>query len=401
MTKVEKKVLEFIEKHVHVIFAVAVVLIGTFMRMAGRHFVSKDAGLFLLNWYDEIAENGISKQVGDYNIPYQILIYLMTKLPINVLSAFKMVSCIFDLGIALLAGLFAHTVSQREKQRNAVLAFTFVFCSPIVIMNSAVWAQCDAIYAFFALAALLMLFKEKYILSFVLWGLSLAFKLQAIYLLPFYLIYYVCRKKYSLLHFLVVPPTVVLASLPGLLAGRRFMEVIDIYVNQTKAWDVLYINYANVYALVADSEVRGNYEMFRNFAMFLTLLLLGIGLYQCVCRKAQLQHPKEFWGMVIWTLFTCNFFLTNMHERYAYLLEIIAILYCFITTKGIPLAVFLNLASIFTYAYFLFAYRAVSLNVAALAVFLLYAVFSVWMFRCVLGEEQGKMDRIVDTEDRD
>lgn len=138
----------FIEGHIHFFFAVAVVLIGLLMRGTGRHFVSDGARLYLINWYDKIAKNGISEQVDNYNIPYQIIIYLMTKLPISTLTAYKAVSCIFDFGIALLVCLYVWTVSKRKNIKNAILAFTFVFCSPIVIMNSAVWAQCDAIYAF-------------------------------------------------------------------------------------------------------------------------------------------------------------------------------------------------------------------------------------------------------------
>lgn len=283
----------FIEGHIHFFFAVAVVLIGLLMRGTGRHFVSDGARLYLINWYDKIAKNGISEQVDNYNIPYQIIIYLMTKLPISTLTAYKAVSCIFDFGIALLVCLYVWTVSKRKNIKNAILAFTFVFCSPIVIMNSAVWAQCDAIYAFFALAALFSMFKEKYVLSFVLWGISFAFKLQAIYLLPFYLIYYLCRKP-------------------------------------------------------------------------------------------EFQEAKVFWGIAIWSLYTCNFFLTNMHERYAYILEIVAILYCFVTPMGIPLAVLLNLASVFTYANYLFGYQAIPLNIVAFGGIFLYAAFSFWLFRSVL-----------------
>lgn len=137
------------------------------------------------------------------------------------------------------------------------------------------------------------MFKEKYVLSFVLWGISFAFKLQAIYLLPFYLIYYLCRKP-------------------------------------------------------------------------------------------EFQEAKVFWGIAIWSLYTCNFFLTNMHERYAYILEIVAILYCFVTPMGIPLAVLLNLASVFTYANYLFGYQAIPSNIVAFEGIFLYAAFSFWLFRSVL-----------------
>ena len=92
MISAEKKLLYFIEKHIHLLFAGAVLLIGCCMRIAGFHFLSHDAKCYLLKWYDQIAANGISEQVGNYNIPYQLIIYLLTKLPLKPLHAYKVVS---------------------------------------------------------------------------------------------------------------------------------------------------------------------------------------------------------------------------------------------------------------------------------------------------------------------
>ena len=101
MISAEKKLLYFIEKHIHLLFAGAVLLIGCCMRIAGFHFLSHDAKCYLLKWYDQIAANGISEQVGNYNIPYQLIIYLLTKLPLKPLHAYKVVSCAFDLAMAM------------------------------------------------------------------------------------------------------------------------------------------------------------------------------------------------------------------------------------------------------------------------------------------------------------
>lgn len=380
MISAEKKLLYFIEKHIHLLFAGAVLLIGCCMRIAGFHFLSHDAKCYLLKWYDQIAANGISEQVGNYNIPYQLIIYLLTKLPLKPLHAYKVVSCAFDLAMALLGGYIVWDMADKNKERKGILAFTFVFCSPIVLMNSSVWAQCDSMYAFFGIAALYFLFREKFTFSFILLGLSFAFKLQAIFFLPFFLIYYVCRKKYSIFHFLIIPMMMAIASLPGLIAGHSPKEILGIYIGQTNTFNRVYANFPSVYALLTNAKGSGDYPMFRKMAILFMVLMLGIGLYFCIVKKVQLDSKKVFWGILIWSLYTCCLFLPNMHERYAYVLEVVAILYCFLTPAGIPFAIVVNLLSIFTYGKYLFGYRAISLEVSALINLIAYVSFTYWLF---------------------
>lgn len=386
MLKTEKRLIEYIEAHIHIFFATAVLVIGCGMRLAGYHFVSHDAGAYLLKWYNQILESGISRQVGNYNIPYQVIIYLLTKLPLAPLHAYKTVSCAFDLGMSLLVGWAAWFFSDIKRETKGVLAFALVFCSPAVILNSAVWAQCDSIYTFFGIAAFLALYREKYRASFVLLGLSFAFKLQAAFFLPIFLICYVCRKKFSILNFLIIPVMMIVMSAPGLLAGRNVLDIFGIYSVQTNTYNRVYANFPNVYALASDPGGSGDYTMFRRYALMLTVLLLGFGLYLCVQKGRKFWTLRMFWAVVLWTLYTCNFFLPNMHERYAYALEVLSILYCFITPEGIPLAIVLNVLPIFSYCDYLLGYRALSLPASSLISLAAYACLTFWVFYKNAGE---------------
>lgn len=380
MSKAERRFIEYIESHIHLFFAAAVLVIGCGMRLAGYHFVSHDAGAYLLKWYDQIVERGISEQIGNYNIPYQILICILTKLPLAPLHAYKTVSCAFDLGMALLSGWIVWLLAENRREEKGVLAFTLVFCSPVVILNSAVWAQCDSIYTFFGIAALFALYREKYPAAFILLGLSFAFKLQAVFFLPFFLICYVCRKKFSILYFALVPAMMVLLSVPGLIAGRSVLDIFGIYSEQTKIYSRVYANFPNVYTLAADAGGSGEYTMFRWYAIMLTILVLGTGLYLCVQKGARLWNAQVFWAVVLWSLYSCTFFLPNMHERYAYALEVLSILYCFITPAGIPFAIVINVLPVFSYCDYLFGYRALSLPVSSLISLAVYACLTFWTF---------------------
>ena len=69
-----------------------------------------------------------------------------------------------------------------------------------------------------------------------------------------------------------------------------------------------------------------------------------------------------------------------MHERYAYVLEVMAIFYTFLEPAGIVLAIGTNLLSIFTYGNYLFEYRAISLPISSLISLILYSGFTYWLF---------------------
>ena len=119
MFKAEKKILEFIEKHISIIGLIGFFAIGALMRLVTRNFVSEDAYNYLLGWYDDIKNAGgfkaLSEQVGNYNVLYQTLIALFTYLPIPALFAYKGLSIIFDLMLSLLIGYIVYKESASEK----------------------------------------------------------------------------------------------------------------------------------------------------------------------------------------------------------------------------------------------------------------------------------------------
>lgn len=100
----EEKALQWLEKHIWAVAVPPIVLLGVYARYCLRDFVSIDYTAFLEPWYQQIQATGLGQQVGDYNMPYQFLIFLMTKLPLPPLDAYKVVSCFFDCLLALAAG---------------------------------------------------------------------------------------------------------------------------------------------------------------------------------------------------------------------------------------------------------------------------------------------------------
>ena len=218
MTKIEKNIITWLEEHVHICFFIAVLILGCVMRIAGFHFIGSDMELCLLDWYKDIMQKGISEQVGNYNIPYQVIILILTKLPLKPHHAYKLVSCAFDLAMAFAGGWIGWKICEDNKKTKALFAFSIVFLSPLVVINSAVWGQCDSIYTFFVLLALMFLYEDKKLISFIMLGSAFAFKLQAVFIVPFFIYCYVRRKKFSITYFLLIPIMMIFWSLPCIFA---------------------------------------------------------------------------------------------------------------------------------------------------------------------------------------
>ena len=93
MPALERKFIEFIEKHISILYFAAIVGLAFYIRLIGRHFLSEDMRVFLLSWYDQMKEaggfSGLKEQIGDYNILYQTFIALMTYIPLNPMTMFK------------------------------------------------------------------------------------------------------------------------------------------------------------------------------------------------------------------------------------------------------------------------------------------------------------------------
>ena len=138
----ERKIWAFVREHLLLFLMIFVTLLSLLMRYSMRDYVSDDMICALSPWYDEIRAGGglaaLGRQVGNYNIPYQTLIALLTYLPIAPLYGYKVISVIFDYLLAAAAGILVWKLTKDRLR--AVLAYAAVTVLPPVIMNSAMWA---------------------------------------------------------------------------------------------------------------------------------------------------------------------------------------------------------------------------------------------------------------------
>ena len=386
MTKIESKAIGFIKRYTLLFLLGAITILAVFIRICGMDFQSDDFNSFLNPWWGIIKYNdftGLAAQVGNYNIPYQIIIYLMTLLPLNALYAYKIVSIIFDFVLAISTAMLVYSFAKSNARLKAVIAYSAVLLSTTVIFNSSFWAQCDSIYTSFIILAILFLYKDKPIASFVFTGIAFAFKLQTVFILPVLLYYWISTKKISILHFFIIPAVDVIMCLPAIIMGRPFIDIITIYAEQTDYGKLIQMNCPNFYALMCDGNDMTYYYLFKQFSVFLTIAVLGIMMCIIIYKKVDLKNIEVFLLTTAWTVFTCIMFLSSMHERYGYLLDIILIVYAAVSAKHLWLPIVSTLISLRGYCYYLFSYELVSLKVTAIIYTALYVYITFLLVKTI------------------
>ena len=391
----ESKFLGFIEKHVMVIAIIAISAVAIAVRALLFDHLSIDAYNFLIPWYDTLAKKGfagLSQPVGNYNILYQTIIVLFTYLPIKALHTYKLFSCVFDF---LTAGLVAYIVYKSFPNRprlKALIAYAAVLLSPLVFLNSACWAQCDVIYAFFCIFSVYHIYREKYVSSLILFGVALTFKLQAIFILPFLLFVYLYKKRFSILYFLIIPAVMVVLSLPGLLMGRGFTEIFTIYLKQTSEYKSMAMNYPSFWLLFKTEGLDSFYQLFRTVAVLITFTVLLILMIVWLKKKVDFTLQNVL-IMAFLISYTCVLFLPAMHERYGFIYEILGLMLAFWFVKTIPLLVLMDLTSIATYSNYLFQLTTNS-TVLCVVNTLVYIAYVIYLNRQLFKEKSDTVPTI-------
>ena len=360
--KFEERALKWLGEHIVSVVFAAGFLVSIVIRLMLKDFVTSDATSCLIPWYEAIKSNGGIKGLAvpveglNYNFPYQFLIAIMTYIPINPLYGYKIISCIFDYLLAFALAYVVYDISGTGKLTKGLLAFILASCSPVVFMDSAAWAQCDSIYVFWIVLALIYLCKDKYTRAFVFYGIAFAFKFQAVFALPFFLFYYFYKRKFSILYFGFIPVMMTALSLPALVQGRTISEMIHIYTDNTSLHQSLANGYPTFWRLLADgTDFTGAdaYDVLKHAAMAFTVIILGCLVYIWIKNKVMLTTTNIVIMAFLMTYSTV-FFLPAMHERYGFCYEILAIAIAFVSTKTIPLAIGLTCISLTTYGSYLF-----------------------------------------------
>ena len=238
--------------------------------------------------------------------------------------------------------------------------------SPTVIIDSAYWCQCDIIYTTFILYALYNFFKNnsKWCLIFI--GISFAFKQQVLFIVPFLLIMWLKKRTIRLVHFLWVPVIYVISTLPAWMMGRDFKELLLIYFDQYETYPWGTLEYPNIYALLGEAmpDMRHADEV-SGAGIFMTIILLGCLAYYFYTKDINMTD-ELIMTLALFTVGVIVYCLPHMHDRYGFLIDILAIVYGVINIKKLPITFGFFIVSILSFMPYLIVVHIVPIQYVAI-----------------------------------
>lgn len=373
-----------------VLVVLGVTMFGLLLRWQGIWYESGDFTSCLSIWMDNLrAGNSIkvlSQYTGDYNMPYVTVLWLLTFLPVEPIIAIKSFSIIFDMISAAGAGALVITIGNKKSIAVFMLAYSLIFLAPVSVLNGGFWGQCDSVYTAFVLWAFWCLLNNKYKTCMIFWGCALAFKLQAIFAFPLLLLYYWKNKKFSILNFGLIPLTMEFLCLPAIIGGCSPLITFTVYLSQMKTFPEMYYFYPNFWTFFQDAP----YYVFGKMAIMGTFVLLMLQAVYILKTERELTST-QFAGYFVWIVMTVLCFLPCMHERYGYMLEMVAIVYAVTDRKKWWFVLGIHIISTLMYAPGILGKALIDarvLSVGYLVLFLLLSYNMVW--RKTQDVESGK-----------
>lgn len=353
MFKEEKKIIDLFSKNYLVFGYIFITIMALLVRFLAFHFESHDYVAFLAPWFDYLKNNGgilaLANYPGNYNAPYMTIMALLTYIPVKSLYSIKFVSVIFDFGLALSSACLVKYLVNKNKNISFFITYAVILFLPEVLMNSGIWGQCDSGYTMFIVLALLYLLKEKYIISFVYLGIAFSLKLQFIFILPLFIVIYIVKKRYSILHFLIIPLVNFILCLPAIIIGKPIGELISIYFGQVNEYkQYMSLNFLNLYSLVDN-----NGKILYYVGIILTVIVCFLMLLYIIVKKVKFNDQKIL-NLGLWFVVMVTYLLPCMHERYLYMGGILAVIYYIVYKKNYLLTVSIIMCTILTYFHYLF-----------------------------------------------
>ena len=348
-----------INKNARILFLLLVTGMALFARWRFFPFVSGDFAGPLSSWLATLRAEGLSASGGsytNYSLPYIYILYFMSWFDIPAQYAIKIPSVIADVIMAVYgAKIIMHLTGSRLK---ADLCFALLMFCPTVIYNSGLWGQCDSVFTAPIIASLYYLFKGQYKKSMLLYGLAFCIKLQAVFILPFYLAL-ALNRVYPIYYLFTGPLLYVLLHLPALTFGADLRYVF---------WQSYLKQPAHFRHIVMNAPTMWVYFPWLDVIYHRTLILMGFGF------AAAGSYAAYITGVVRRNAFTaCTFFaifvpfvLPRMHERYFFIGDVLSVMYAFYKPSRFFIPCLVVGASFLAYCPFLFDVTVIPFTTTAL-----------------------------------
>ncbi|MEB3160238.1 MAG: hypothetical protein VKL20_02120, partial [Synechocystis sp.] len=248
---------------------------------------------------------------------------------------------------------------DQNLELPRLLALTFLF-SPTLVLNGSYWGQSDIIYTTGLVGCLWALIRQRPHLALIAFGLAIAVKLQAIWLLPALLIW-AGYGKIPWRAFGWIPLVYVVTCFPAAIASRPWPELLTIYLNQANSYPFLTLNAPNLYQWLPNELFGVIYPG----VLFLAIAVMTVFIVTTVRRKFA-PTPQTLIQISLISVVLAPFVLPKMHDRYFFAADVLSFLYVGYFPQRFWVAPAINLISLFSYLPFLVGVEMIPLKFFAL-----------------------------------
>jgi Gpi18-like mannosyltransferase len=377
------------------------------LRFSLFDFQSGDYRGFLSNWYDSFVQNGRWHGLGEpathlpsYCYPqlYLYLISLSTLLPVPKLYAIKLISIAADYVAAWYAWKLARRAGSSPARSLGLLAA--VLFLPTVVLNSALWGQCDMLYACALLASLYYVLEGRTAAALVAFGLSISVKPQAVVWCPF-LAGLLASGRLPWRQLWIAPAVYVACAVPAMLAGQPVLYALGCWGRYAVKPMALVLGAPNWYLFISPEVAAGPYAAGVLLTLLATTALVWwmwrtrpatpsnhvsrLTVHESRITPHALDAPKSDEGgsrftppapaswLVAAALLSAlfpPFLLPGVHERYFFAADVLALVYAFYDPRRWYVAVVVQFASLLSYFPYLFGWDPVPRMLLAAAMLL-------------------------------
>ena len=388
--KKDNVIWDFVDKHHNFVFFAIITILAIIARILLLKYPSGDYTLFLGPWFNALKLNGgilgLSQSIGNYTPIYMTILSLLTYLPIDSLISIKIVSIIFEfVGAIAIINIVKELLSDKKyKDKVSLLIYGLYLFLPTVLLNSAYWAQSDSIYTAFVLLSILYLIKKKYKLSIIFFGIAISFKLQAIFIFPLYVLMYIAERKIKFRYFLYIPLIIFIFSIPKVILSHDLLAGFRVYFDQAGTYSqYITLNFPNIYGIFFQGNgsnlINTPFKELGTIGIIGTFIILVALAYLVYTKKTKFDKNAiiEF-GLL--SILLTTFFLPQMHERYLFMGDVIALLYLIINTKKYYIPVIIEFISLNGYMYLLFSGFAINFSTLSIAFLVLIVLYTKDMY---------------------
>jgi len=371
-----------------ILFASAALTLLLIIRIALFDYESFDYVHSLSRWVSEFRGmtffEALGAKVGNYNPPYMYILNIIARINLPDLYLIKTVSVLFDV---LVAYFVMKLVSLRTGRIHLhILAFILAFAVPTVVLNSSMWAQCDSIYAAFALGSVYFAYRGRSKTAYAFIALALSFKLQAAFMLPVFAVF-VITGKIRLKDCYIFFAVYFAMLLPAFIAGAPISSLLNVYATQIGTYEYLTLNAINIWQLVGVVD----FSSFVTAGLLIcSLAILGL-LYFIYVNRERLTKTVDFIRLTYLFVVIAPFLLPKMHDRFFYMADVLSLVVFLFDKRRWYVPVVTILCSYTVYAWFLMEWTTLfDYKLAALALMTVIIIVLRDFVVSLSGRQEGR-----------